>query len=498
MPVYRSFLKHLVRNYILGSSIAVIGVGGVIITSTLNLTATEFQRIFIIMFLSLIIMMVAEGLLFKRHIAPIRKMFDIEKPDLAVIREAYLQIHRFPSLSVKRILGPHFLGLSIPAVIMAGTAIHLGWLTMPMYFIIFAGIGAVLIASMHALIEFFLTVQAIRPILLYARELGQRCYGEDVSLDGRVIVSIQRKFQLSAFMIGTFPLFLFSWATQLRLIISSSELSMEFWKWTLIILVMGIAFSSLGAWLLSRDVQQPIRDLYGAMKEVQDGDLQVRATDLYSDEFSRLVAGFNHMVKGLSQREKMNSQLLQSYYATLAAALDARDAYTAGHSQRVAEYSLMIGTAVGFNEHQLDLLNKTALLHDIGKIGVRDAVLLKESKLTDEEFEQIKLHPVLGESILKQIEPAEAMAPLLPGVRSHHERFDGKGYPDGLSGEGIPLLGRIIAVADAYDAMTSDRPYRKGMPVAKALAILEEGKGTQWDPRFAQLFIDLQAPNANK
>ncbi|NOU73133.1 HD domain-containing protein [Paenibacillus sp. LMG 31458] len=134
------------------------------------------------------------------------------------------------------------------------------------------------------------------------------------------------------------------------------------------------------------------------------------------------------------------------------------------------------------NEQELDLLNKTALLHDIGKIGVRDDVLLKESRLTNEEFEQIKLHPVLDESILKQIEPAEAMAPLLPGVRSHHERYNGGGYPDGLKGLDIPEFGRIIAVADAFDAMTSDRPYRKGMPIEKALAILAEGKGTQWDP----------------
>ncbi|MFC4971580.1 HD-GYP domain-containing protein [Paenibacillus sp. GCM10023248] len=186
----------------------------------------------------------------------------------------------------------------------------------------------------------------------------------------------------------------------------------------------------------------------------------------------------------------MNNQLLQSYYATLAAALDARDAYTAGHSTRVAQYSLMIGRAEGLSERQLDLPNKTALLHDIGKIGVRDDVLLKEGRLTDEQFEIIKLHPVLGESILKQIEPAEAMAPLLPGVRSHHERYDGKGYPDGLQGQDIPEFGRIIAVADAFDAMTSDRPYRKGMPAEKALAILQEGKGTQWDPRYAQSFMD--------
>ncbi|GJM77087.1 hypothetical protein HMSSN036_93030 [Paenibacillus macerans] len=117
-------------------------------------------------------------------------------------------------------------------------------------------------------------------------------------------------------------------------------------------------------------------------------------------------------------------------------------------------------------------------------------MLLKEGRLTDEEWEQIKQHPVLGEAILKQIEPADAMAPFLPGVRSHHERYDGKGYPDGLAGEDIPLFGRIIAVADAFDAMTSDRPYRKGLEPNQALEILEQGRGSQWDPHYAELFVN--------
>ncbi|UKS26402.1 HD domain-containing protein [Paenibacillus sp. HWE-109] len=494
MQIYKKFLLDLIRNYIIGSGVAVIVVGGVIISTTLTISDVEMVRIFFIMISSLCVMMYAEFLMFRRHMKPIRMMLEQEKPDIATIREAYLQTHRFPALSVKRILGPHFLGLSIPAIAMASSAIAMGWLSLPAYYIGLAGIGAILIASMHALLEFFSTAQAIRAVLVHIRQVGQRLHGEDVSLDGRVIVSIQRKFQLSAFLIGTMPLFLFSLATQIRLISHSSDLTADYWKWAGIILLLGVGFSSLGARMLTRDIQQPISDLHRAMKEVQAGDLQVRASDLYSDEFSRLVAGFNHMVKGLEAREQMNNQLLQSYYATLAAALDARDAYTAGHSTRVAQYSLMIGRAVALSETELDLLNKTALLHDIGKIGVRDDVLLKESRLTDEEFEKIKLHPVLGESILKQIEPAEAMAPLLPGVRSHHERYDGKGYPDGLQGQDIPEFGRIIAVADAFDAMTSDRPYRKGMAVEKALAILADGKGTQWDPRFAQAFMDVYKP----
>lgn len=491
MVIYRRFLRDLIRNYIIGSGIAVVVVGGVIISTTLSISNAEMVRIFFIMTISLGVMMLAELLVFRRHMQPIRVLLEQESPDLTAIRDAYLQTHRFPALSVKRILGPHFLGLSIPAMTMASIGIAMGWLSLPAYYIGLAGIGAVLVASMHALLEFFTTAQAIRPVLIHIREVGQRLFGEDVSLDGRVIVSIQRKFQLSAFLIGTMPLFLFSLATQIRLISQSSDFMVDYWKWAGIILLLGVGFSSLGARMLARDIQQPIGDLYRAMKEVQAGDLQIRASDLYSDEFSRLVAGFNHMVKGLEARESMNNQLLQSYYSTLAVALDARDAYTAGHSTRVAQYSLLIGKAVALSDQELDLLKKTALLHDIGKIGVRDNVLLKEGRLTDEEFEKIKLHPVLGESILKQIEPAEAMAPLLPGVRSHHERYDGKGYPDGLKGQGIPEFGRIIAVADAFDAMTSDRPYRKGMAVEKAMAILAEGKGTQWDPRYAQTFIDV-------
>ncbi|MDR6554324.1 HD domain-containing phosphohydrolase [Paenibacillus qinlingensis] len=492
MLIYRKFLRDLLRNYVMGSGIAVLVVGGVIISTTLSISGVELFRLFIIMIFSLCVMMLAELLMFRRHIRPIRVLIGQETPSLETIREAYLQTHRFPALSVMRIIGPHFLGLSIPAMTLASAGIALGWLTMPLFYIGLAGVGAVLVASMHALLDFFTTAQAIRPMLIHIRELGERIYGEDVSLDGRVIVSIQRKFQLSAFLIGTMPLFLFSLATQIRLSTSvdASQLIADYWKWAAIILLLGVGFSSLGARMLASDIQQPIEDLHRVMKQVQSGDLKVRASDLYSDEFSRLFAGFNHMVKGLDTREKMNNQLLQSYYTTLAAALDARDAYTAGHSMRVARYSLLIGRSVQLSEQELDWLNKTALLHDIGKIGVRDAVLLKDGRLSEEEFEQIKRHPDLGESILKQIEPAEAMAPMLPGVRSHHERYDGAGYPDGLKGQDIPVFGRIIAVADAFDAMTSDRPYRKGMPVEKAMAILAEGKGSQWDPRFVQGFMD--------
>ncbi len=490
MSEYRRFLRRLVRNYIVGSILAVLCLGGAVMTSALKLPIGGFDSLFVVLFLSFLVMVSLELWTFSRQVRPIRSLFLQENPTLEEIRDAYLQIHRLPALSVLRIMGPHLLGLSIPAILLTLGFMRIGWVDLPIHYIGIAASGAVLVAGMHALIEYFLTDQAIRPLLQTVSERGERQYGVSVSLDGRVLVSTQRKFQLSAFSIGTFPLFFFVLATQIRLNVTGSPLADDYWSWATLILVFGVFFSSLGAWLLTRSVRQPISNLEKALLAVQKGDLEVRASDLYSDEFSRLVSGFNHMVHGLSQRQRINDQLLQSYYSTLAAALDARDTYTAGHSQRVAEYSMIIGRAAGLAQEELDLLNKTALLHDIGKIGVRDSVLLKDGRLTDEEFEQIKKHPALGEEILKQVEPREMMAPLLPGVRSHHERYDGRGYPDGLAGTQIPKFGRIIAVADAFDAMTSDRPYRSGMPIEKAISIISEGRGTQWDPYYAQLFID--------
>ena len=172
----------------------------------------------------------------------------------------------------------------------------------------------------------------------------------------------------------------------------------------------------------------------------------------------------------------------------LAEAVDAKDNYTKGHSQRVADYAKDLARVLGYDEGFVELVGVTGTLHDVGKIGVPDEILKKASALTDEEFEEIKKHPALGEKIVSQI---PTLADTLPGIRHHHERYDGKGYPDGLSGQYIPLLGRILAVADAYDAMTSSRSYRKAMSPREALGRMKEALGTQFDPRLGKAFIDL-------
>lgn len=488
MQLYRSFLKQLIRNYLIGSLIAVLVVGGVLLITTFEISYIEGMRLLGIMGISFLIMVIAEMYVFMRHLRLIKQALIHPSADLKSLEAAYLQAHLMPRLAVYRIYGPHLLGLSVPAILMTIWMLNHGLLSIPSFYIWLASLGAVLIASCHAMIEFFLTVAAIRPVVKELRRQALSRYGVDFSLEGHVFTAIRTKFLLSTMLIGTFPLFLFSLAAQIRLEEFDEIVSQEYWGWAGVILLIGVAFAYIGALLLTQDVNRPIRQMYRAMNEVKEGHL-IQTSNLYSDEFSTLVAGFNMMVRGLQVREERNRKLLDSYFAALAAALDARDPYTAGHSLRVAEYSVLLGNLAGLSEEENDLLHKTALLHDIGKIGVRDNVLLKEGRLTEEEFSQVKSHPEQGENILRQIEPADAMAPYLEGVRSHHERYDGRGYPDGLKGSEIPLYGRIIAVADAYDAMTSDRPYRSGMRSTEALNILEEGRGTQWDPDFAGMFV---------
>jgi HD-GYP domain-containing protein (c-di-GMP phosphodiesterase class II) len=170
----------------------------------------------------------------------------------------------------------------------------------------------------------------------------------------------------------------------------------------------------------------------------------------------------------------------------LAEAIELRDAYTGGHTRRVTEYSLATGRQLRLKEDQLEQLRMAAILHDIGKIGVDDHVLRKPGKLDREEFEQMKKHPRLGADILDHI---QYLATILPGIRSHHERNDGRGYPDGLGKKKIPLVARIIAVADTYDAMTSDRPYRKGLNKDIAVQELIDCSGTQFDPVVVEAFL---------
>ncbi len=190
----------------------------------------------------------------------------------------------------------------------------------------------------------------------------------------------------------------------------------------------------------------------------------------------------------VNEKTKENESLFLHVVACLADAIDAKDTYTNGHSGRVAKYSREIAKRYGYDEHSQDSIYMMGLLHDVGKIGVPDEVINKPGRLTDEEFECIKKHPSIGGRILGNI---KEMPMLAAGAKWHHERYDGRGYPEGLAGEDIPEQARIIAVADAYDAMTSNRSYRGALPQETVRGEIEKGKGSQFDPRFADIMLSM-------
>jgi putative nucleotidyltransferase with HDIG domain len=180
-------------------------------------------------------------------------------------------------------------------------------------------------------------------------------------------------------------------------------------------------------------------------------------------------------------------ELFNDSIQTIANAIDARDEYTQGHCMRVAEYSMMIGKELGLDGEELVSLRYSAVLHDVGKIGIRDSILISKQKLSEEEFEEMKSHVIKGTKILEQI--SKTNPDIVYGVKYHHERYDGKGYCEGLSGEQIPLFARIIAVADTFDAMTSNRPYRKEFAQEVAVAELIRCAGTQYDKEIVDAFV---------
>jgi response regulator RpfG family c-di-GMP phosphodiesterase len=183
--------------------------------------------------------------------------------------------------------------------------------------------------------------------------------------------------------------------------------------------------------------------------------------------------------------------LRDNYLKTIRAfalAVEAKDPYTHGHSENVMKYTIVLAKKLGLSDDEIEQIKYAGLLHDVGKIGISEAILNKPGRLTEEEFTQIKQHPDLGARIISDVPFLKSLVPL---VLHHHERFDGKGYPRGLAGKDIPYGARILCVCDTYEAMTSDRPYRKAMPFEKATAIIEENKGLQFDPDIAEEFLHI-------
>jgi putative nucleotidyltransferase with HDIG domain len=209
------------------------------------------------------------------------------------------------------------------------------------------------------------------------------------------------------------------------------------------------------------------------------------------DELHLADALAAHVSAGIESAQLLRKQR-ELFYATitmLAQAIDLRDEYTGNHTQRVTEYSFLLAQRMDLTQEQMNWIRIGTPLHDIGKIGIDDAILKKTDKLTPAEFDIMKKHTTMGAKMLEQV---GELAPVIPIVRSHHERWDGRGYPDGLIGENIPLLARIVAVADAFDAMTSNRPYRQAMTAEAGFAEIEKQKGRQFDPAAADTFLAIR------
>jgi len=235
-------------------------------------------------------------------------------------------------------------------------------------------------------------------------------------------------------------------------------------------------------------ISNPVRALAHSTRAISRGEFQQRAPVAGAAEISDLAENFNLMaedieryIERLKQAAEENRQLFIGSIRMLAAAIDEKDPYTRGHSGRVAKYSVIIGEQMGLDAEALDKLRISALLHDVGKIGIDDRVLKKPGALTDEEFHIMKQHPVKGANIMR---PVPQLKEMLPGIELHHECVDGRGYPYGLKKEQIPMMARIIAVADTFDAITTNRPYQSAMDLDFALKRVRELAGTRFDPEI--------------
>jgi putative nucleotidyltransferase with HDIG domain len=261
-------------------------------------------------------------------------------------------------------------------------------------------------------------------------------------------------------------------------------------KATLLFILLGVWLAALvltlaaGAFI-SRSITRPLGSILEATRQVAAGNLQHRAPVESGDEIGRVADSFNGMIEVLGERSGRLARQHEDTLLALAAALDTRDPYTHGHSVRVAVYSATLAAAAGLGLADLDALERGCLVHDIGKIGVPDQLLLKPGRLSAQEQEEMRRHPVVGHQMLTGLGWPEDVYDI---VRHHHERWDGAGYPAGLAGEGIPVLARVVAVADTLDAMTSHRPYRPAFSYRLAAAEIARQAAIQFDPELVAAF----------
>lgn len=252
---------------------------------------------------------------------------------------------------------------------------------------------------------------------------------------------------------------------------------------------VGLTVSSLVALFLANFLTRPLQALGREALNIARGIFGGQVDYSANHELGELTRAFNYMsaqIDAFDAENKRLSEHLESGYletiVALANSIDSKDSYTRGHSQRVADLAVDIGRELGLSEAELKKLRYGGILHDIGKIGIVESILQKDTQLTSKEMELMRDHPVIGDRIIK---PVSSLAQIRFMVRNHHEWWDGTGYPDRLKGEEIPLVARIISAADTWDACTSTRPYQRALPEAEAVGVIQKLTGTQLDPKVA-------------
>ena len=260
-------------------------------------------------------------------------------------------------------------------------------------------------------------------------------------------------------------------------------------QWGAIALVLAI----VAAIVFASGIARPIRVLAERSREIAEGNYQQRVDLKTHNEIGELAQNFNVMsasieeaVEQLKKAAHENHLLFLNSVRMLAAAIDAKDPYTRGHSERVARYSVAIGKNLSLPEREMRSLRISALLHDVGKIGIDDRILRKPGALSEEEFDVMKQHPAKGAAIMSGV---AQLIDIVPGMKYHHEKWGGGGYPDGLEGEQIPMQARIVAIADTFDAMTTNRPYQKAMELGYVVEKIKSFAGTRFDPRVVDAFV---------
>jgi HD-GYP domain-containing protein (c-di-GMP phosphodiesterase class II) len=262
---------------------------------------------------------------------------------------------------------------------------------------------------------------------------------------------------------------------------------------TLVWSALALAGALLLGVVFARRLSDPIARLAESTRAISEGQygstVEVGGTaeiaDL-SESFNRMSGSIEVAFEQIRRAAQENHELFLSSIRALAEAIDAKDPYTRGHSERVATYAATISVEMGLAPEDVDRIRLSALLHDVGKIGVDDRIIRKPTALTEEEFEAMKTHPIKGAAIMSAI---PQLADVIPGMRHHHEKWTGGGYPDGLAGERIPLQARIVSVADTFDAMTTTRPYQKAMEIDFVVDRIRQFAGVRYDPRVVQAFL---------